>query len=278
MKKHKEGLKILVIILIIIGFCGYKLSKELPKELKKHGLENITQYKNYKTMIEFNYDSGEDFAIAVDDKNKVLTTLCLNDKSTFIGNIKYKNKNYKVVLKNTIKEFNKTKPISKSLNIIIYDKYKLVKSTKKIIKKNNNIKINIKKSKLKTKGKEFKFKDTKESRILINLSIYSQDILNNKNKKSKKTVKLSKEKIKEYADNIYNKLLKYQKSNNIINQDINDNNIKISDIPAYNNLYPDSDSWYYIKDSKVYAYIKFTIDKDIYSFCYQNNSSKEGKC
>ena len=65
----KSILKIVIILICIFGFIIYYSMKTLPKELKKYGLENYFSYKNYNTMIEFNYDKGEDFAIVL-DKNK----------------------------------------------------------------------------------------------------------------------------------------------------------------------------------------------------------------
>ena len=86
----------------------------------------------------------------------------------------------------------------------------------------------------------------------------------------------------QYSNIVYDKLIKYQSSNNIINEDINHHQISIDKIPASsdNSIFPDSSSWYYIKDYKVYAYIKFSEGNTKYSFCYSGdkNNIKEGEC
>ena len=88
-------------------------------------------------------------------------------------------------------------------------------------------------------------------------------------------------KIKEYSDSIYKKLEKYKENNSVVNQDIDDSKFPIQLIPSStDNYYADSDSWYYIKDSNIYAYIKLTIGKETYEYCYKGSidNYQFGKC
>ena len=283
----KSILKIVIILICIFGFIIYYSMKTIPKQLKEYGLENYFSYKNYTTMIEFNYDKGEDFAIVLDKNNKVITTFCFNNKSIVISKLKLDKKDYKTAINKVLNRLYKEKRTNKELTITIYDNYKLLEKIEKIInkqhkKKNIKIKIIKKKSKLINKAKSLKIKEKTNNKILIELSVKSSDIINKKHKETEtsKEKTLTKENAKEYSDIVYDKLLKYQSSNNILNQDIKNNNVKINTIPAKDNYYPDSDSWYYIKDGKVYAYIKYSYKNNIFESCYLGSKDKykEGKC
>ena len=44
--------------------------------------------------------------------------------------------------------------------------------------------------------------------------------------------------------------------------------------------YPSSNSWYYIQNGKIYAYIEFSEENKIYGYCYQGTieSRSKGVC
>ena len=93
---------------------------------------------------------------------------------------------------------------------------------------------------------------------------------------------ITEDQAKEYANNVYKKIENYVSENNIINQDINNATLPITLIPATSsgNVFPDSTSWYYVQDSKVYAYISITHNSKNYSYCYQASTDeyKKGQC
>ena len=79
-----------------------------------------------------------------------------------------------------------------------------------------------------------------------------------------------------YAINIYNKLLTYK--GDIITQEKNSQTgIDITTINAtgdyQNELYPSKDSWYYIENNQVFAYIKFTYNNKTYEYCFNGNEN-----
>ena len=86
--------------------------------------------------------------------------------------------------------------------------------------------------------------------------------------------------MREAADHVYQKLSTYAKE--VSNQEKNSPNLLITDIPANAELtlYPTEESWYYIKEHKVYAYINFKLTSKSYDFCYNGSieNIKEGKC
>ena len=98
------------------------------------------------------------------------------------------------------------------------------------------------------------------------------------NKKENKTT--SNRTMREAADHVYKKLSTYAKT--VANQEKNSPNLLITDIPANAELtlYPTEESWYYIKEHKVYAYINLKLTSKSYDFCYNGSieNTKEGKC
>ena len=94
------------------------------------------------------------------------------------------------------------------------------------------------------------------------------------------TTEINDETAKMYADSIYEKITKYKNDNQITNQEISSSNLPIYLIPADATgiIYPTLESWYYIEEGKVYAYI--VIEEEQYHFCYQGeiNKVKEGEC
>ena len=95
-------------------------------------------------------------------------------------------------------------------------------------------------------------------------------------------LKLTEEQAKEYANNVYKKLENYVITNNIGEQDKNDTSLPINLIPASsdNTIYPNLDSWYYIKNKQVFAYIAIDTKDQTYGWCYNGgiDNYKEGEC
>ena len=79
-----------------------------------------------------------------------------------------------------------------------------------------------------------------------------------------------------YASNVYNKLLTYK--GDIITQAKDSiTGIDITTINAtgdyQNELYASKDSWYYIENNQVFAYIKFDYNSKIYEYCFNGNEN-----
>ncbi len=114
---------------------------------------------------------------------------------------------------------------------------------------------------------------------LYNISL---DFINMYLNSEEKIIKLKEEDLPKYATNIYNKLVTYSKQ--VPNQEKNSQTgLDISTINAtfdYNyELYPEKDSWYYIENGIVYAYIKFNYNDKIYEYCYKGEENyTEGIC
>ena len=92
--------------------------------------------------------------------------------------------------------------------------------------------------------------------------------------------KMTEEEATTYAKRVYEKLNYY--AQDVENQAKESTELPIIQIPANPELtiYPTSESWYYIKNHQVYAYIKFKSSPKDYDFCYNGNinNMKKGKC
>lgn len=286
-EKIEKKLSSILVVVIIIGFLLYPVVTKLPKVMKDFGLNNYMQYKNYKTMLEFNIKDGPDFAIVVNKNNKVLTHFYFNKEALDIKNEKIDNINYKESITRIFEKLYED-DISTDITITSYDNHSLTNSAVDSVNNsvsNYGLKSNIKqnKSKLQNKSKQLNLKEKKRNRIFILLSMYSSDVANGGiNRKSKNIVKreIDTDKYKEYSVIVYKKLEKYQSINNVVNQNINESSFNIYNVPASDDIYPDKDSWYYIKNGKVYAYIKFVSNEDIYNICYNGDvdNYNEGSC
>ncbi|MBE6157311.1 MAG: hypothetical protein E7160_00735 [Firmicutes bacterium] len=282
-KNKKILITILIITTIIIVIVGYTLY--IIKEL---GLDHINKYDNYNNMIEIKLDTGIDFAFILDKDNNIIQPLYLSKKTTILNLNKLESKNINTSINKVIKELVIKNKIKNKLYIIEYNNQNLSsvlekQITEELIK--NNIKTQIVKqtSTLQKRVKKLEINREDTKGILITLSLYSKNIANiNNNDNPDEEIELTKENALEYSNTIYDKIRKYQISNNITDEDINNHKINIQQIPisSNNDLYPDQDSWYYIKDRKVYAYIKFSIGNISYSYCYNGTKENinEGEC
>ena len=283
---HKKKDKITIAI-FIIALIIFALIKYIPYSMKELGIDDMDTYKKYNNMIELKIDSGVDCAFVLDKNNKIIKSLYLNEQSTSLELKQYENKKIDYAITEVINKLILNKKITDKLYIVEYNNKNLSKNIEILINDiliTNNIKVNIiqKNKTLKAKTKEIGVSRKTVKENLIILGIYSANLLKQNNTNESFDLELNKENSIQYSNTVYEKLIKYQTSNNIVNEGINNHKVNIENIPVNsdNTFYPDNSSWYYIKDSKVYAYIKFSTGNINYSFCYNGSNSdvKEGEC
>ncbi len=85
-----------------------------------------------------------------------------------------------------------------------------------------------------------------------------------------------------YADNVYVSVSRFFVELHVGEVKKNDSRLDITTIPAGEKsiYYPTSNSWYYIEEGKLYAYIEFEHLSEIYSYCYHGSLQNvtEGEC
>ena len=88
--------------------------------------------------------------------------------------------------------------------------------------------------------------------------------------------------VRKKSDYAYQKLVNYVNDNNIIDEDVNNHKLDIILVPLSEdaNNYPTNNSYYYVKNGLVYAYIEINLNENIYSYCYNGSIEKYrmGKC
>lgn len=273
----------IVIIMFLIGtvIAGKIMFKDIMLELSGNvGLDT----ENYLTAVEVN--SSAEFILLFNKENKVSNIIYLNDDSVkSLYKKKIEGKTIEEAVQLIVENLKNNDIFNDNKNVIITDygnpslfskvseeinKEFVIYGINKIVT-NNKTTLETKLSELNLDAKKNKEKDLKT------LYYYSLDIINKSEKSSNnKTNNIKQENINDYANNIYNKLLVY--STNIVNQTKEDlHGIDITTINATgdykNELYATKNSWYYIKDSKVYAYINFSYNNNSYDYCFNGDTT-----
>ena len=286
-KLNKIKIIIEIIIFVVILIITF-ITKGIPLLKKSLGSSDIYyNVNNYSSVVGIEVKDEADFALVLSD-DKVEGLLFFNDDALILynKNIEKNDLNKSLdTITSLIDEYsinNIIKVINYGQNNDIYDKIKLYMNSKynnKVIYSNGN---------LQDKAKQLGIETTDKDSAIEDLYNYSNRVVKNykNNLITENIITIDKNKAKTYAINIYKKLLVYAEY--VDNQQVNDDKypiqlIEVDDdvIETGNNelIVPDSNSWYYIKDGIVYAYIEFSGDKD-YGFCFSGNidSMKEGNC
>lgn len=291
-KKIVTIIEIVAIIIVLILALCFKFYPEYQKT--KGSSDYFINTKNYEDLVEIKINNSTNFILMISSNNRVNhiifldeTSLCLYNKSIenldlapaikkivelLIENNQLKQNDTITLTNYKNKYYQKTK---KEL-LINLEKYQIITN---LVEKNTTVSKRAKELDLVTE-------ETEEKQFLSILDLYSKEIIRRNNNDVSRgntpnieSKALTETDAKVYANNVYMKIERHASENKIITQDKNSTILPITLIPADQNgkYYPTSNSWYYINDGKVYAYIEFD---STYSFCYQGtiDDYKKGKC
>lgn len=288
--KRKIWIYILEVIAILIVVIYLAFTKVMPEYQKTIGSsERLFQAKNYETGIEVNVATGPAFFLVINSKNELTNIFIENEKAAVIVNQEIEGKKINKAIPEIFQKLIDTHLIDNEvINIVNYnnqDIYREVISlVKKSLEKNSKTaQIIESKSTLQEKAKSLNMEEQEDNQILWSLYLNSTDIIDGlpTNTTSSTKISIDKENASVYADTIYQKLITYMMNANVENQEKDDMKMPIQYIPGNNDnsVYASSNSWYYIKDYKVYAEITITGESS-YTFCYMGSSTnkKEGIC
>ena len=122
------------------------------------------------------------------------------------------------------------------------------------------------------------YEETDENLLLRLIDYYSHSVIDDNKTIVSNEVELTKTLSSQYADDLYQKIVHWVLENKIEQETREQMSLPLSSIPLDQPMktFASEDSWYYVENSKVYAYIK--IEK--YSYCYFGdiNTKKEGIC
>lgn len=290
-EKIQSRLTIIVLIVIIIVGIFLKGIPELKESLGSS--DKFITEKNYDDMVEFDINNNLNFAVVI-KSNKINHIFMFNEQSVILYNQDIENNSIKksisMITNLLINSNNLTQTSQVTLTSYENKHYNEVKqSFINELKSNNfnNITILEKQTTIEKKVERLEIEYSKKDDLISKLDIYSKNIISSAKTtentySTTESKSISKEQAKEYANNVYKKLENYVITNNIGEQDKDDTSLPINLIPASsdNTIYPNLDSWYYIKNKQVFAYIAIDTKDQTYSWCYNGgiDNYKEGEC
>lgn len=288
MDKYINIISLIVVIMVAIFLIVFKIVPDL-KSIKGSS-DSFIDYDNIDTVVGLKTPTNIDFLLVISEE-KVTNILFLSSEALCLYNQDIENKPLDTALK-TITATLKEQDII-GLTLIEYPHNKSTTKVKEVLVK--TLTLEEESNTYQSLAKSFSittYEDNLEQ--LKTLESYSKNIIreyknaktleeltkkdSDDNKSDNKTT--SNSTMKDSADHVYQKLSTYAK--NVANQEKNSPDLLITDIPANAELtlYPTEESWYYIKEHKVYAYINLKSASKSYDFCYNGSikNIKEGKC
>lgn len=290
----EKKLRIIFELVFILGaFIYFTIKLVVPDAKEKFGpSDRFINTNSYVNMFEVNIDNNIRYALVVNNEEKVYHLMFFDLKSTCLYNKNIEGSSIEVAVMDSLRIINSKNYIADSSKIILtkygdeyYDDF--LNNFKYYLRRySNNFSIIEKNNTLSNLRDELQLDYTEsDESILKEIDLYSKEyarIRKNSTSKIDDESYINGDNAKTYCNNVYKKLEKYVSSNNIVNMDKNNSLLQVTLIPADDTLkyYPSTNSWYYVKDGKVYAYIEI-IDGDItYSYCYNGSIdlNKEGEC
>ena len=283
---EKKIVFILEIVIVFGLFIFYIVTEAIPDYKKSIGSsDRFINTEKYTKMYEFNIDNNINFSIIIDKDNKIYHMLFFNKNSAVLSNKNIENNTISDGLKKIYGYLLENEYLNNNSNIYItkYDDknngiYDVVTNLNKFYNIGGMIEVN--ESTIEKKIKELEL-DSEEESYLKDLDLYSKEFI-----RLVKNVVLTKEEsinTRGYSDNVYTKITNYINMNGISELSVNDTTLVINMIAADDEFkyYPSINSWYYVKEKKVYAYIEFVIDdNNVKGYCYNGSIDfvKEGVC
>ena len=288
-KSWKIWIYVLEVIVVIAVVVYLAITKALPEYQKSLGSsEKIFSTDNYKTGIEFDITTGPAFFLVINKDNEVANIFIENEQAGVIANQEIEGKSIEDAIPEIFQKLIDANLIENQIiHAINYNDNEIYEKVISLAK--NSLLSNAKtaqivesKSTLQEKATRLNMEETEDSQILWTLYLNSADLIENLPKiSSSTTVNITRENASIYADTIYEKIITYMVNANVENQERDNTSMPIQYIPGNNEntVYASSDSWYYIRDYKVYAQITISGEES-YTFCYMGSKAdkKEGMC
>lgn len=276
------------IIFIIAAMSYYVYKVMIPEYKTKFGSsDKIVNPERCNNIIEVKINDDIDYMYLFDEE-KIYHLIFFTKGSLVLYNKNIENKNMDEATEVSIKLLIDNNYLKKDSIIKIirnndynYDNYiNILKNN--LTKYNINTNIIEEKSDFKDKAYDLDLNYESISTMITEMDYYSKELINESDINNISKDILDNQTSKKYANNIYKKIEKYVNSNNIDNLEINNTNLIITTIPADANAkyYPTPNSWYYVKDKKVYSYIELQEGNNKYRYCYNGSIDdvKEGEC
>lgn len=290
-EKYKNILQIVIVFILIICALIFNVIPEY--KASQGSSDKYIDTENYTDIVEVKVNNKPNFALIITD-NQISNILFFDQESLCLYNQNIEGLSIKDGTKKII-ELLITNDYLKQDYFLILTKYKnkSYEKTKQYLLtalQDLSVTVNVQEesSSIEQKAKENNITYKDEISSLKEIELLSKDIVRQHNNDVSyqstinKPENITQDNSREYTDTVYKKIESYMRTNNITSQTIDNQTLEITKIPANSrgNVFPDSTSWYYIEDSKVYAYISITINNNNYSYCYQASIDvyKKGQC
>ncbi len=269
-KKLKTILEIVILIICTI-YVFQRVEKPYIKNLFGSS-DRFINYNNYSNMFEININQETSFILVLNKNYKINHIIFLSTNTKYLYNKNIENiGNNKEIINKIIEILITNNLLKTSSSITItrygktyYDKFKNY-FTKSLENYNISTNINEKDNTIIGKANELNLEYSTEEDALLKLDYYSKELMSKEKNNINESINnnLDDENAKSYSNNVYKKIEKYVYENKIKDLPKENSNLLITDIPADDNLqyYPDQNSWYYVSDEKLYAYIEFVSVK-----------------
>ena len=282
-------LEILILIILLIWIAITKVIPDFKESIGSS--DKFINPSNYSNLIEIRLNNLKpNFAIIINNENIISGILFFDNESLCLYNQNIEGMNIKDGLNVIVKKLIENDYLKQTsqFEIIRYkeNNYNDIKNV--IINELNKYSITTpiieKTSTLEEKTKSLGLSaQESDEYYLLQLDFYSKEIIDQKTETNINKVKeITEITAKEYANNVYIKIENYIMENKITNQTKESTSLPINLIPADENgiYYPTTDSWYYVENEKVYAYIKFDSNNKNYSYCYKGSIDiyQKGEC
>lgn len=287
----KYKIEFVLTILLIVGVLIFKFIPEY--KASRGSSDYFISPNSYDGIIEIKINDKPNFAL-VTEKDQIKAILYFDKAALCLYNQNIENKTIEAGVSSIVELLIENNYL-KSSYTMTFVKYE-GDSYQKVLTAFKNKLINMKvtvsyaeleltlESKLKSLGIEV----TDSENMIRELDLYSKEIIrhykNNVSEYEESAIgsDIKEETAKELTNNVYKKIENYVAKNNITNQQANATTLPITLIPANQegSVLPDPTSWYYVQDSKVYAYISITSNNKTFSYCYQGSIDiyKKGQC
>lgn len=285
MKKY--GKLLFEIIVVFIAIIYVMITMVIPDIKKSQGSsDSFIKSSKYSNFIEVKIDNKTDFAIITDKEGKIYHLFFFDNTAVFLYNQNIENRSISSGLERIVAILIENQLLNSNSSIeVIRDNDKYYSEFKNnfinlLNKYSINNSIIEKTQSIDIKANELEMDSNSISELLLEMDFYSKEIVKDSNISISEEMN-SNNSLK-YANKVYKKIESdiYQK--NITNISKDEVDIAITLIPgdSNNKYYPTSNSWYYVKDKKVYAYIEFINDNQKYSYCYNGSIDirMEGEC
>ena len=279
----EKRLRIVFEVLIVVVLVTYYLIRTVIPDLKKiyGSSDHILNTQEYHSMVEILIDEDFDVCFVLNSEDVVFHLLFFDKNAVSLYNQDIENHNIEDAIDKSISILlsNNYLQNDSSISIISYGDLsnRFMESFQFSLTKNFlSPSISFIEGDIVERGKKIDSTVSDWKTALEGMDYYSKDISFHYSSKEQSTSFNP----SSSARKVYRKIEDYASSQNIRDMEKDQVVIMIQSIPTNAQYYPSDNSWYYISNGRVYAYIEFLDHKQVYGYCFQGSidSIKEGKC